>query len=133
MEANELKLKEVMCGDLVDVRNDASPDTPHIEKITPSHLLRDEHWYGIELTPEILEKNGFNVEQYSDGEYYADIMFEDQGRRVEIEYRYGVDIDVCVIGRNNTPPFSRIETQVRYIHELQHIFRIMQINKEIVF
>ena len=133
MNAKELKLKDVMCGDLVDVRNDASPDTPHIEKITPSHLLRDEHWYGIELTPEFFEKNGFNVEQYSDGEYYADIMFEDQGRRVEIEYRYGVDIDVCVIGRNNTPPFSRIETQVRYIHELQHIFRIMQINKEIVF
>lgn len=133
MEANELKLKDVMCGDWVDVRNDASPNTPHIEKITPSHLLRDEHWHGIGLTPEFFEKNGFNVEQYSDGEYYADIMFEDQGRRVEIEYRYSVDIDVCVIGRNNTPPFSRIETQVRYIHELQHIFRIMQINKEIVF
>lgn len=87
----------------------------------------------IPITPEILENNGFNVNKYSDGEYYADIMFEDQGRRVEIEYRYGVDIDVCVIGRNNTPPFSRIETQVKYIHELQHIFRIMQINKEIVF
>ena len=62
-----------------------------------------------------------------------DIMFEDQGRRVEVDYRYGVDIDVCVTGRNNTSLFSRIETQVRYIHELQHIFRIMQINKEIVF
>lgn len=133
MEANELKLKDVMCGDLVDVRNDASPNAPHIEKITPSHFLRDEHWYGIGLTPEFFEKNVFNVEQYSDGEYYAYIMFEDQGRRVEVEYRYGVDIDVRVTGRNNTSLFSRIETQVRYIHELQHIFRIMQINKEIVF
>jgi hypothetical protein len=133
MDAKELKIKDVMCGDWVDVRNDASPNTPHIEKITPSHLLRNEHWYGIELTPEVLEKNGFNVDKYSDGDYYAYIMFEDQGRRVEVEYKYGVDIDVCAIGRNNTPPFSRIETQVRYIHELQHIFRIMQINIEIVF
>lgn len=32
MEAKELKLKDVMCGDWVDVRNDASPNTPHIEK-----------------------------------------------------------------------------------------------------
>ena len=61
----ELKIKDVMIGDWVDVRNDAEPNTPHLERITPSHFLRDEHWYGVELVPEILEKNGF---KYKEGE-----------------------------------------------------------------
>lgn len=56
MKTNELSCKDVMIGDWVDVRNNAAPNTPHLERITPSHFLRDEHWYGIELMPEILEK-----------------------------------------------------------------------------
>lgn len=145
-----MEAKDLMIGDWVDFYHPYEPE----KKIVTRHRVTDiyescldglvgisnhnnpvhaDHLEPVKITPEILENNGFNVRKYSDGECYADIMFEDQGRRVEIEYRYGVDIDVCVIGRNNTPPFSRIETQVRYIHELQHIFRIMQINKEIVF
>lgn len=58
-----------MIGDWVDVRNNAAPNTPHLERITPSHFLRDEHWYGIELMPEILEKNGFNHNIYWQTDY----------------------------------------------------------------
>ena len=65
MKANELSYKDVMVGDWVDVRNDAAPNTPHLERITPSHFLRDEHWYGIELVPEILEKNGFVANKHT--------------------------------------------------------------------
>jgi hypothetical protein len=133
LKANELMAGDIICqefSNLVLVVSAVIP--PYVQCIGEEGQFHEKTIKPIPLTPEILEKNGFNVDKYSDGDYYAYIMFEDQGRRVEVEYKYGVDIDVCAIGRNNTPPFSRIETQVRYIHELQHIFRIMQINKEIV-
>lgn len=139
MKANELTTEVFVYFNCFDGSKIVVRVTGFKDGIVYGDSKNGSHWCNIDkvepilLTQEILEKNGFNVEQDSDGEYYADIMFEDQGRRVEVDYRYGVDIDVCVIGRNNTPPFSRIETQVRYIHELQNIFRIMQINKEIVF
>lgn len=137
----KLDCKSLMIGDWVQDRSGAKMKIMNIEYHCTRVLYNGEEFIlacfeqanlrPIPLTPEILEKNGFNVKKYSDGEYYADIMFEDRCRRVEIDYRYGVDIDVCVIGHNNTPPFSRIETQVRYIHELQHIFKILKIDKEI--
>ena len=94
MKENELKLEDVMCGDWVDVRNNASPNTPHIEKITPSHFLRDEHWYGIELTSETLARMGFTIEEepkyddtYTEDEYTATIKCVDS-RRCEVEIEY---------------------------------------------
>lgn len=141
-----LQVEELMIGDWVLTLDsthkekvfaqvDAIEDGKHSILVTKecSNWFVDIDWIEpIPLTPEISEKNGFNVKKYSDGDYYADIMFEDQGRRVEVEYRYGVDIDVCVIGRNNTPPFSRIETQARYVHELQHIMRLCGITRKII-
>ena len=112
MKANELKLEDVMCGDWVDVRN-ASPDTPHIEKITPSHLLRDEHWYGIELTPEILEKNGFSKNYHEDDLCYAQSC--------------GDVIGIHIYGTNGLME----EMYFKYVHELQHALKLCGIKKEI--
>lgn len=138
MKANELKLEDVMCGDWVDVRN-ASPDTPHIEKITPSHLLRDEHWYGIELTPEILEKNGFKIEEeydeiYDTHDYYATLTCVDSEKRnVEVNYHtFRNEFTIFCHDSKNMLLYRNLETQIKYVHELQQIFKILKIDKEIV-
>ena len=69
MKDGRLEVSDLMIGDLVDVRCDAAPNTPHIERITPAHFLRDEIWLPIPLTKEILEKNGWSQEIYSNESY----------------------------------------------------------------
>lgn len=119
MEANELKIEDVMCGDWVDVRNNASPNTPYVEKITPSHLFRDEHWFGIKLTPKILEKNGFYEE------WDEDVKLMVCGTIiVETGDNYKLYKDGKMYLRGVLAPLY-------YVHELQHALRLCGIDKTI--
>jgi hypothetical protein len=111
----ELKIKDVMVGDYVDVRNDAAPNTPHLERFTPSHFLRDEHWFGIDLVPEILEKIGF-VEK----EFYSELIVGD--------YRIICDLhNVCIQHNNHVD----LDIPIEYLHELQHAFKLCRISIKI--
>lgn len=115
MKANELSCRDVMVGDWVDVRNNAAPNTPHLERITPSHFLRDEHWYGVELVPEILEKNGFVIEsKYCYGNHLRYCLLVDDGLWIDIS------------GENF------FEGKLEYVHQLQHALSLCGIEKEIV-
>mgnify|MGYP007069930318 CR=1 FL=1 len=101
----------------------------------------------IPLMPETLERMGFSVEEDPIYEYYEDEddiehtytakmkCVDVRKCNVEIKYRttYGNEIFVFSSDHHNRLPSRRIDTQIEYVHELQHIFRIMQINKEIVF
>ncbi len=116
----ELEIKDVMVGDWVDVRNNAAPNTPHLERITPSHFLRDEHWYGVELVPEILEKNGF-VGILSDcGIDYSSEVYK-----------------LRIIRRRNDEGWTiyanhfGFDKKDLFVHELQHALRLCGIEKEI--
>lgn len=122
MKATELKLNEVMVGDWVDVRNEAAPNTPHIERITPAHLLRNEQWYGVKLTAEILEKNGIKRDTFGNicGEYFS----EDEYGRFEISME-GTNIWWSI----NFEEYHILKLQ--YVHELQHALRLCGIEKEI--
>ena len=132
MKADELKLKDVMCGDWVDVRKDAAPDTPHFERITPSHLLRDEHWYGIELTPEILEKNGFKRDPLW---HHCDKDLDNYSISVQLGYANRIEyIKIAEKGKDNVIPSERTKlylTHIKYVHELQHALRLCGIDKTI--
>lgn len=123
----ELKIKDVMIGDWVDVRNNAAPNTPHLERITPSHFLRDEHWYGVELVPEILEKNGFR---------------EITGRVKRLVWAWrGVDkyIEVSEVTPNvyqivihkDASDLGDERVFVRHLHGLQHALKLFGIEKTI--
>ena len=138
MKEKELKLKDVMCGDWVDVRNDASPNTPHLERITPPHLLRDEHWYGIDLTPEILKKNGFkkiqiygenqdDIFQCFDGEIIIEIGIYDPNF-IFIHYRQETPNGVNSGELSN---IVKVNGEKFYLHELQHALKLCGIEKEI--
>ena len=124
MIQKELKIKDIMVGDWVDVRNNAAPNTPHLERITPSHFLRDEHWYGIELVPEILEKNGF-----------AKLEDESGKQRYRWEYADGIHISIDF---TDTDPWVHVSNRCyfavpycEYVHQLQHALRLCGIDKEI--
>lgn len=112
--AERLGLSDVMVGDWVDVRNEVAPNTPHIERITPSHFLRDEYWYGIPLTPEIVEANRL---QFRENHSFCIIHFFEDGVFVSAHGYY----ESVNLGYRS----------VVYVHELQHVFRICGINKEI--
>lgn len=110
------------------------------------------HWCNIEnvepipLTPEILERMGFEVEEdpiyeYDEDEddiehtYTAKMKCVDVRKcNTEIKYRttYRNEIFVFSSDHYNTLPSRRIDTQIEYVHELQHIMRLFGIEKEIV-
>ena len=119
MKTKELKITDVMVGDLVDVRNDAAPNTKHLEKITPAHLFRDEHWYGIPLTPEILEKNGFHEKWDKDIKLMAC-----DNITIEIGDNYKLYEDGKMYLR-------RVLAPLYYVHELQHALKLCGIEKDI--
>lgn len=127
----ELKIKDVMIGDWVDVRNNAAPNTPHLERITPSHFLRDEYWYGIEIVAEILEKNGFEKQQGYIGSVFA---FDDDDKDAHViihpkedNYTRGAYTYIHI----EHGCLSLDELPIEYIHELQHALRLCKIDKEI--
>jgi tetrahydromethanopterin S-methyltransferase subunit H len=95
----------------------------------------------ISLAPEILAIMGFTIEEvptyydtYTEDEYTATMKCVDSRTcDVEIKYKtYRNEITVFSHDYHNRLQYRSVETQVEYVHELQHIFRIMQINKEIV-
>lgn len=104
------------------------------------------HWCNIEkaepipLTPEILARMGFTVEEvpkyddtYTEDEYTATIKCVDARKcNVEIEYKtYRNEITVFSHDYHNILQLRSIETQVEYVHELQHILRVMKVDKEL--
>ena len=104
------------------------------------------HWCNIEkvepipLTPEILARMGFTVEEvpkyddtYTEDEYTATMKCVDARKcNVEIEYKtYRNEITVFSHDYHNILQYRSIETQVEYVHELQHILRVMKVDKEL--
>ena len=79
---------------------------------------------GLELTPEILEKNGLKIDKYKGG-FFPACFKEDEYFDVEIEMKdeeiaWSINCGEYWIKRLN------------YVHELQHALRLFSINKKIV-
>ncbi len=133
MKEKELTIKDVMCGDWIDVRNDAAPNTPHLERITPSHFLRDEHWYGIEITPEILGKNEFKRDPLW---HHCDRDLGNYSISVQLGYANKIEyIRIAEKGEDNVIPSERTKmylTKIKYVHQLQRIMRFIGCKKEII-
>lgn len=78
---------------------------------------------GLELTPEILEKNGLKIDKYKGG-FFPACFKEDEYCDVEIEMKdeeiaWSINCGEYWIKRLN------------YVHELQHALRLFGINKKI--
>lgn len=105
------------------------------------------HWCNIEkvepipLAPEVLARMGFTIEEvpkyddtYTEDEYTATIKCVDTRKcEVEIEYKtYWKNLRAFNYDPRNRLGFTSIETQVEYVHELQHVLRLCGITREII-
>ena len=132
MKDGRLQASDLMAGDWVDVRCDAAPNTPHIERITPAHFLRDEIWLTIPITKEILGKNGIFKHKFEGHveECYStsanpisneQFILWEETERFELVLRHII----------NNLTYSALRCKVKYVHELQHALRICGIDKKI--
>jgi hypothetical protein len=83
---------------------------------TPNATTEDYNIFPIPLTPEILEKNGWE-------ERPTGYVFYTDGKRYENSLWYIFDSNTFVV---NTTEF-----QIKYVHQLQHALRLCGINKNI--
>ena len=126
MKANEVTSKDLMVGDWLmfngkpcQVKGLHNDDTATLTGYRSLYYLIDAE--PIPLTPEILEKNGF--EGIKEGRfpslrnYYNDIIFQLEGIREEGNCK------ILYIFKN---------IPILYVHELQHALKLCRIDKEIV-
>ena len=107
----------------------------HGKTYTPSEYIKP-----ILLTPEILARMCFTIEEepkyddtYTEDEYTATMKCVDSRKcEVKIEYNtYWKKLRAFNYDPHNRLGFTSIETQVEYVHELQHIMRMCNFNKTI--
>ncbi len=122
MKDGRLEVSDLMSGDLVDVRCDAAPNTPHIERITPAHFLRDEIWLPIPITKEILEKIGFEASKYFKMMYWSK-SYDEFIKVSELEEGH---LYLEAKGKK-----GRYEGDCNFLHELQHALRLCGITLNI--
>lgn len=134
MKDGRLEVSDLMSGDLVDVRCDAAPNTPHIERITPAHFLRDEILLPIHLTKEILEKIEFVNDYYEEG-CVADYGYiKHDGYTLTYKNE---EVDAIITWCNGcvsitTEHGDDVQITIKYLHELQHAFKLCGITREII-
>ena len=87
--------------------------------------------YPTEITPEILEKNGFEIVSARDDN--AGTMEMYFYPRIGYVYRFSNgewEVDLIGYGRGFSGA-AKYRCVIKYVHELQHVFRILKLEKEI--
>lgn len=140
-----MKAEELMVGDLVTFKGYQEDETPSIIEIVgigyqgedkedclvridgsdACDIIRiDDEIVGVPLTPEILEKNGF---KYNDEEEYDDCIWSDGNIMLRLEYGFRI----VVINDFDDESTNRTPFVLRYVHQLQHVYKLLGIDKEI--
>lgn len=143
-----MKASELSIGDWVKVLNyywDGSPYIGQVDGIMKKHgtyYLRFGNALSTEidmcvpipLTPEILEKNGFNVKE--EDETHTIYVRADENSIIKYAFLketiYGVDTAFeCEFGF--VGGLDRIHHfHIKYVHELQHALRLARVKKDVV-
>lgn len=137
-----MKANELMIGDWLRHYN----GTPmQVTKITTEHFACAENggvncweynnkFEPIPLTPEILEKNGFN-----DTSFEANLKYKYVIHTIEYQLGYYTKTNSFNIYKRGIDPFYTkdvfccgFQNIVKYVHELQHALKLCGIDKEIV-
>lgn len=122
-----MKANELMIGDWVlDTR------TGRPLRVNPFMAeLEVPEWQPIQLTPEILEKNGFVQDTNYPFRFFSKKVYKTRDINVDFTIK-GFSLwtgDTVSIACGNG---SRINRLSGYVHELQHALRLCKIEKEIV-
>jgi len=105
--------------DLIDLSNEKvglDGEIDNFENIVP-----------VPLTPEILEKNGFEVSSE-----HARYYFEEEGEKYEFVLRKMYYINNPKVQKGWAFYAFNVLTLVDYVHELQHALKLCGIEKEII-
>ena len=126
-----MKASEIMVGDLLKY---TTPSYIQVASITRKkigyhtksneprlHYVRLCEVNPISLTPEILEKNGFVL----DDEWY---IYTEQGINIAVAFR---DDNKFVYDLSILTGSGSMDIHAKYVHELQHAMRMCNINKTI--
>ena len=154
MEHNKLNARDLMLGDWIRAKGevgqvnliDETADTPLIG-IAPRDLVMIDKCEPIPLTPEILEKNGWEVSRRKidrSGRYVLIRPLKEKewglvatDDRTIIDFSIGceeisdVGLKVSLFFCELTVKFGGRIDRVSYVHELQHALRLCGIDKEI--
>jgi hypothetical protein len=120
-----MKAEELMIGDWVFIKD--YPMIAQPMQVKKEHFVRSlVEFEPIPLTPEILKKNGFELEGYGNHE-----VFELEDFKIYIN-----DLDnfvVCELFDDSDWGWQIIDFCVcHFVHELQHALKLCRIDKEIV-
>ncbi len=130
-----MKAEDLMIGDWVSFRSAFLDRVDGIAIGGHSVHLEHDRWQPVSdlkpipITPEILKKNGFSLDEF--GEWYErEVLVKERNHWVNVAFRNdGVavyDLDILTGGK------SSICVHKNYVHELQHALRLCGIDKEIV-
>lgn len=145
MKANELSSKDLMVGDWVMSKELKTPVKVcsimnHYETTIyfccqgNEFIVNSYQLEPIPLTPEILEKNGFNDASFEAHHKYKYVIHTNE---YQLGY-YPKTNSFNVYKKGIDPFYSKdkfccgFQNIVKYVHELQHALRLCKIDKEIV-
>lgn len=142
MEAKELMIGDWLCYEgehNIQVKGIDFPPNGNSAYISfGAEFYHCDDFSPIPLTTEILEKNGFKIEEeydkiYDTHNYYATLNCVDSKKRnVEVNYStFSNEITIFCHDRQNILLYCNLETQIKHVHELQHALRLCGIEKEI--
>lgn len=146
MKANELMIGAFVYFNCFDGSKIVVRVTGFKDGIVYGESKKSSHWCNIEkvepipLTPEVLARMGCTIEEvpkyddtYTEDEYTATIKCVDNKKcEVKIEYNtYWKNLRAFNYDPHNRFGFTSIETQVEYVHELQYIFTMLKVYKDL--
>ena len=101
---------------VIEVYEDSSyfMDSPNI-----TGCPKEEELSPILLTPEILEKNGWDKDNSKFYEYDDDPEYEN--RYFNWTYDLTLDLDDCIVYKGTSGILYGLLSEVKYVHQLQHL------------
>ena len=127
-----MKANNLMIGDYISVKPSGMPikvAAVHHKKVAYHAVINKLEWVResllepIPITPEILEKNGF---EKLEEKYYRRFL-EEKGyyESVRVYFDEEPNVEVRVLDR------SEFKGRIKYLHQLQQAMRLCKIRKEI--
>ena len=136
MKANKLSCKDLMVGDWVKPKNVDGSFRVGLIGVDSVWNDTDTHeWYydeiePIPLTAEILEKNGFEVQDQGGGRKDVWIGFGiDCEGDIEVEFQHNIPTHLMIDGVFKGEYYT--STNIKYVHLLQHALRLCGVEKTI--
>lgn len=142
-----MKKEELMIGDWVNIQieKDDEPMYSQVEQLWECEIDADfqtsyENVYPIELTEEILHKNGFKNDVLAQKSIIAEgasnfsvILFSEDNRiTLNNIDEYLNSFNKWYIHIDTEDMRTLCTTEITYVHELQHLLKLCKIEKEII-